>query len=771
MTTAVPRTGRPGLTRAAGAARARLGDPIVRLVLGVNFLGGVLALGVVLGFPHHAAVLHGVGIPDVWLLPALVLLTFLAEVTVVRLRHGDAVEALSLYEAALIVDVLLLPPRHALLAAVLGLLIALVVQRRPLVKILFNLGTFAAAVSALIAVVHTVGGTPGTLTPRVVGGMLLGSVAFTIVNLCCMARILGIVNGISPWAVITAEARLSSYMAIGTLATGLPTAELALHSPLLLPFMAMPALAVTYAYRAAAQEADERVRSAVLLQLSQVLAERDDVVRQFLRLVREAFDADLAVVTWYRTGASLWVDAEASDDPRSDGVPPELAPLLRTDEPVLVASGLPLGLRQLLVVPVEAGGISLGSVALGLRRRERRLSTRDLSLLASLANALAAAVRGAEHLNRLVAETSKLQAVVDQSTQGILVVDGDGTVEMWSRALAELSGTAVDEAVGRPLADLLDLPDPADRGVLLPVTPERPVVAVELTLRRRDGETRRVRLAHSAVFDGTDLVRDVVVVGDLTQEYRTERLKSDFIATVSHELRTPLTPIIGYVDLLRSRGDRMTPEKRRQSLDLVADRAAHLLRLVEDLLLASRIGDADSDLTMDVSPGVHDLAAIVRQVVDDLASPRVTVDLPDGPVPTRCDEGRALQVVANLVGNALKYSPDTEEVQVRLRTDGEDVHVEVADRGRGIPADQLDKVFEKFHRVEDPMTMSTSGTGLGLFISRRLARAMGGDITLTSTLNAGSVFTLMLRLAKAKDRSVSAEGECGPSAPPVAAAE
>jgi signal transduction histidine kinase len=107
----------------------------------------------------------------------------------------------------------------------------------------------------------------------------------------------------------------------------------------------------------------------------------------------------------------------------------------------------------------------------------------------------------------------------------------------------------------------------------------------------------------------------------------------------------------------------------------------------------------------------------------------------------------------------LKYSPETEEVLVGMRVDGDRVHVQVSDHGLGIPADQLTKVFEKFHRVEDPMTMSTSGTGLGLFISRRLAQAMGGDIAVTSTLGVGSVFTLTLALANTKDPSVSADGE------------
>ncbi|WP_432969537.1 sensor histidine kinase [Dactylosporangium sp. CA-233914] len=748
MTASASPAGRPGVTRAAGRAPTSRGDPVVRLVTRLCLLAGLLALAAMLLFPHRGSVLRGVGLPDAWLLPTLVVLTFLAEITVVRLRHGDAVEALSLYEAALIIDVLLLPPHQALLAAVLGLVAALVVQRRPIVKILFNLGNFTAAVSALIVVTHAVGGAPGTLDARVLAGVLLGSIAFTTVNLVCMAAILSIITGESRLSIIRSEARLSVYMATGTLATGLTTAEIGLHAPLLLPFMAMPALAVTYAYRTAAQEADERARSARLLELSHALAERDDLERRFLHLVRDAFDVDLAMLVLDRADIALIADAQTPGELSAEPVPHHLAAVRDADTPTFVAQDLPDDIRQLVVVPLEAGDRRFGVAALAVRGRRTKLSTRELTLLAPLANALAAAMRGSEHLDRLIEETSKLHAVVEQSTEGIFMLDGDGRIQMWSRAIAEVTDIADAAAGGRRLTELLDVPDPDEYGRLLPVTADHPRATVEVTIRRPDGERRRLRLSHSAVFSGATLVRDVVVVRDMTREHRTERLKSDFIATVSHELRTPLTPILGYLHLLRTRGDRLAEQKRQNALALIADRAAHMSRLVEDLLLASRMGDADDDLTPHVSAGTHDLAAVVRQVVNDLGTPRIDVELPGHPVPAACDFDRALQVASNLIGNALKYSPETEDVRVRMRLDDDHVHVDVSDRGRGIPADQLEKVFEKFHRVEDPMTMSTSGTGLGLFISRRLARAMGGDVTVSSTLNVGSVFTLTLRRAE-----------------------
>jgi len=182
---------------------------------------------------------------------------------------------------------------------------------------------------------------------------------------------------------------------------------------------------------------------------------------------------------------------------------------------------------------------------------------------------------------------------------------------------------------------------------------------------------------------------------------------------------------------------------------VISDRAAHLARLVEDLLLASRISVTPGASAASVTLGSHDLVSLVRRACGDFGDEgeRVTVALPDGELPASCDPVRTVQVVGNLVGNALKYSAQGTPVEVRLGVDGRTAWVEVSDVGRGIPADQLDKVFEKFHRVEDPMRMTTGGTGLGLYIARQLTEAMGGRLTCRSTLGVGSTFTLELAVA------------------------
>lgn len=745
MRTTAPHADRPGVvTRAVGALRDAARDPILRRVAVVDVLGTVLIVLTIWHLGNRTSVLSAPRLAGGWLLAGLTAATCLAELAVVRVRHGNAVEELTLYEVALTVDVLLLPPYEALIAAMVGQVAASLLQRRPPIKALFNVGAYAASVSALILAVYAVGGTPGVLDVRVLVGVLLGTLLFTAINLFCLAQILGVVTATSPTRIIQAESRLSAFMAIGTVASGLTIVEHLLNAPLLLPFAAMPVLALTYAYRTAAHEADQRARSVILLQLSQALAERADLLRRFPLLVREAFGADLAVVVLDESGTALTVDAATPDTVTTGPVPSHLRALGHLQEPMFVSAGLPADVRQLLAVPVGTGDAVLGVAALAVRGRRKPLSAGDAALFAPLASALAVAIRGAQHLDRLTTETSKLQAIVDQSTEGIVVIDGDGTVQLHNFAFAELMALPAADIADHRLIELLDVHDQHEKALLMPVTPEQPKVPVELTIIRHDGQERHLRLAHSAVFDGDQLVRDVVVITDLTREYRAERLKSDFIATVSHELRTPLTPIIGYLDLLRKRGDRMPAEKRTAALNLIADRAIHMSRLVEDLLLASRIGDHGTEPSLQVDVGTYDMVAIVRQVTDDLGTARLVTDLPEQPIRVRCDSGRTVQVAANLVGNALKYSPESEQVEVRIHREGEHAILVVTDHGPGIPAEHLEKVFEKFHRVEDPMTMKTGGTGLGLFIARRLAQAMGGDISLVSTVGAGCVFTFHL---------------------------
>ncbi|TAL13981.1 MAG: PAS domain-containing protein [Frankiales bacterium] len=740
-----------------------------RLVLQVVLLGLLAQLAVALLVPDSAPVVDlasaggwlsgAAGLP---LVAALLVLTFIGDLVAVPIRHeDDQTEELTLFEAAVVVGALLLPLHWALVVPVVASVLTSVARRRQPLKAVFNAGNLAAGAAVLVGTLHLVAAGGSGVTVPVVLALCAGTLAFTTLNLVALSRVLAVVGGDDPWAVVRHGARLSVITAAGSVALGASTVTLAWAAPALLPLTVMPAAALAFAYRAAALEIEERTMSSRLLELSKVLAGRldaDEVVEQFLALSRMAFGADLAVAVLLPEDGSgeppltVLHDAESGIRRRSADLG-ELGLLGCRSGATLLSEGLPEGWRQAALAPLESDGQRLGVVVLVTRTTGRRLGARQLSLLTPLASALGVALRGAAHLQQLTEEKSKLQAVVDQSSDGILVLDGDGVVLLWSPALTALTGRTEAEALGAPLSRSLHTigsdgercdPFTAGRSAL---TPEAPHTTVELLLARTDGEQRVIRCAHAGVFAEGELVRDVVIVHDVTRERQVERLKADFIATVSHELRTPVTPIKGYADLLRRRGESMTLERRNECLEVISDRCDHLARLVEDLLLASRISATEGSATAQVELGSGDLVALVHRAAGDFGADgeRVRLSLPVDPVPVTCDPMRVIQVLTNLIGNALKYSAPDTPVDVRLVTEAGAAHVDVADHGRGIPADQLERVFEKFHRVEDPMRMTTGGTGLGLYIARQLATAMGGTLQCTSSLGTGSVFRFSLQ--------------------------
>jgi signal transduction histidine kinase len=221
------------------------------------------------------------------------------------------------------------------------------------------------------------------------------------------------------------------------------------------------------------------------------------------------------------------------------------------------------------------------------------------------------------------------------------------------------------------------------------------------------------------------------------------RLKDDFVAAVSHELRTPLTSIQGYVKtLLRPGAEKLPDEQRRSFLEAVDRQGERLRRLIEDLLVVSRLE------AHEMSPviGRVDVAGVIAQVLTELrekaAGFEVDVEVAPGLPPVQTDEGKVLQIVSNLVDNAFKYSPRGGKVTLHASQSGEGIQISVSDTGAGIPEEMTEKVFDRFYQVDQSSTREVGGTGLGLYICRRLAEALGGRVWIERTGPTGSTFSL-----------------------------
>jgi signal transduction histidine kinase/DNA-binding NarL/FixJ family response regulator len=233
-----------------------------------------------------------------------------------------------------------------------------------------------------------------------------------------------------------------------------------------------------------------------------------------------------------------------------------------------------------------------------------------------------------------------------------------------------------------------------------------------------------------------------------------DRLKNAFIANMSHEIRTPLNSVLALTELLREGVAGPLTVDQRKYLQVIERNGQALLHLINDVLDLSRIeaGHLEMDAqNVELGPTIE---AVVSALSPLAAAKNIdlSVKLASGPVPARVDPERLRQILTNLVGNAIKFTDDGGQVLVASEEHPESVAVIVIDSGVGIPEGLQEKIFQEFYQVDSTLVRRQGGTGLGLAIARRLARLMGGDITVESVLRRGSRFSLTLpRAAGAVD--------------------
>jgi signal transduction histidine kinase len=232
------------------------------------------------------------------------------------------------------------------------------------------------------------------------------------------------------------------------------------------------------------------------------------------------------------------------------------------------------------------------------------------------------------------------------------------------------------------------------------------------------------------------------------QKQRAElaRMKEEFVAMVSHELRTPLTSILGYLEMVRDDGSMLSLEQR-DFLDILERNAQRLLRLVGDLLFFAQV--ESRKLALEV--GEVELASVVDECVEaqqpaaDEKQVTLAVDVDSLP-PLRADRSRLVQLLDNLVANAIKFTPAEGRVDVRLARANGSAVIEVADTGIGIPRDEQDRVFQRFFRTSNATAKAIPGTGLGLSIVKAIAEAHGGTASVSSAVGRGTTFRVALPL-------------------------
>ena len=395
-----------------------------------------------------------------------------------------------------------------------------------------------------------------------------------------------------------------------------------------------------------------------------------------------------------------------------------------------------LGLRSSICVPLTARGRTFGALTLIAAESHPPYRQTDLGLAVEVARRAGVAVDNALLYQDAEKGANAAQAL-SYVADGVVLLDRERVVRHWNPAAEAITGVAGAEALGtkvdevlsewKALTSHLTLVRPGEAG--------RPVT-VPLVL---DGRELWVSVSGVEFDEGT-----VYALQDVTDEHALEKARSDFVATASHELRTPLAAVYGAVRTLRREDLELSDTDHAAFLEMIEVEAARLAHIVDQILLAGQL-DADS---VELDVGECDPAEVAAGVIESASlhlpegiSLRLTAD---SAPPILCDVNKLRQVLANLVDNAIKYSPKGGEVEVRVAAANGDCVIEVVDQGLGIPSGERERIFEKFYRLDPQQTQGVGGSGLGLYISRELVERMNGRISVESHPGEGSRFSLTL---------------------------
>jgi PAS domain S-box-containing protein len=417
-----------------------------------------------------------------------------------------------------------------------------------------------------------------------------------------------------------------------------------------------------------------------------------------------------------------------------------------------IAQRLGLGLWQVVSLPLKVQGESFLGTLYVFRTYGGEFTRNDRKLLESFADQAAIAVNNARLYEQLGQEKRRLNAILEFSADGVVIMDASHTILMFNRLMSRMIGVPAEEAIGKKFEEVMVLARKSAGTTLQeaeaqgwPMLGSATPLFVEGELRRRTAGAISVDITFAALFDREGrLVNIIADVHDLTRFRQAEEMKNTFISSVSHELKTPVALIKGYASTMRRADANWTKEVVGESFQVIEEEADRLTELIENLLDASRAQAGRFKLTP-VELDIDELVVkVARKYQAQSKGHKIVADVaPDMPL-VLADEARITQVVSNLISNAIKYSPEGGEIRITGETLAHEVIIHVSDQGMGIAKEDQDKLFNSFYRAEVATRRGIAGTGLGLYLSRVIIESHGGRIWVESDGVRGSTFSFTL---------------------------
>lgn len=415
--------------------------------------------------------------------------------------------------------------------------------------------------------------------------------------------------------------------------------------------------------------------------------------------------------------------------------------------PVSYADGHDAHLSRYLITD-EKKIIGLGGREVSGRRKDGSVFPMELAvseMMVDGARMFTGIVRDISERKLMDVALKRHEAIIRYSDDAIVSKTLDGIITSWNLGAENMFGYTAAEAIGKPIRMLVPPGlEIEEKSLLKKLAMEGKPAHLETTRRCKDGTLIDVSATLSAIIDENgDIVGLSIIARNITEYKRLERMKSEFISTVSHELRTPLTSIRGALDLVLGKSAEQLPSKARKMLNMAARNSERLCLLINDILDLEKIESGSIEFAFKSV----DLIPLAQCALEDNAgyahTHQVQLVFEDGGLGQAWvygDEHRLLQVFANLISNAVKFSPQEGRVTISITADVFGYRITVSDQGPGIPEEFRRRIFQRFAQADSSDTRQKGGTGLGLSITKAIVERHNGTIGYTSELGHGTLF-------------------------------
>lgn len=368
--------------------------------------------------------------------------------------------------------------------------------------------------------------------------------------------------------------------------------------------------------------------------------------------------------------------------------------------------------------------------------------TRELATLAKTINKMAAELT--KRLDTITAQRNEQQAVLASMSEGVLAIDCQNRCISMNNTACRILQTSIPNPIGRTIPEIIR--NTTFQEFIEQALNSSTPLEKRLSIQETEGE-RHLQVRCSALLNNAGTrIGSLIVFNDITELYKLQNIKSDFVANVSHELKTPVTSIKGFIETLLE-GAKDNPQDLQRFLEIMKRQTERLHSIIEDLLTLSAVEQQveESSIPLEktsVLPLLQEAVECCRHLAE---AKKISLHISCQPdLTASLNPSLFIQALFNLIDNAVKYSGENQCVQIRAFADNQQIRIEVQDFGCGIAREHLPRLFERFYRADKARSRSLGGTGLGLAIVKHIVQAHNGSIQVHSVLGKGSTFTILL---------------------------